>query len=160
MAIRCPDMLAKTCSGKLLNSEHGSLLEKQISSRKSSKTACLICLRCLGNCYGEFMEKICFKAPRNYAASVWTYNFSMCLCERPKPNISMISGCLRAVGTLICIFEYAKSLSQSTKNKKQFPMILCLEICIWKIENFNFWNQAILDTFQNFGVFNFRGIAA
>ena len=34
------------------------------------------------------------KAPGNYFASFWSDNFPILLCERPKPNISMISGFL------------------------------------------------------------------
>ena len=68
------------------------------------------CRPCLSRFHGKCMEMICLKAPGNYSASVWTYNFSICLCERSKPNISMISGFLRPVGTLIYGFEYAKSL--------------------------------------------------
>ena len=46
----------------------------------------------LGNCYGEFIELIHLKAPGNYSASIWTYNFLNCLWENPKTLISMISG--------------------------------------------------------------------
>ena len=48
----------------------------------------------LGNCYGEFMEKIGLKDPGYYSASFWSYNFSILLCERPKSKMSMISGFL------------------------------------------------------------------
>ena len=56
------------------------------------------------------MEITGLKALWNYSASVWTYNFSICLCDRPKPNISTITGFLRPVGTLIYWFEYTSSL--------------------------------------------------
>ena len=38
----------------------------------------------VGHSYGEFMEKICLKAPKNYSASFWTGNFSVCLLENPQ----------------------------------------------------------------------------
>ena len=56
------------------------------------------------NCYGQLMEIIGLKVAGNYSAPFWTYEFSICLCERPTPNISMIYGFLRPVGILICGF--------------------------------------------------------
>ena len=41
---------------------------------------------------GEFMGQISLKALRNNSASFGSYNFSISLCERPKPNMCMISG--------------------------------------------------------------------
>ena len=46
----------------------------------------------LGHFHGKLMEIIGLKSPGNYSASVRTYNFSILSCERPKPNMSMISG--------------------------------------------------------------------
>ena len=34
--------------------------------------------------YGEFLEKICLKAPSYYSGSIWTYNFSMGEPETPQ----------------------------------------------------------------------------
>ena len=66
----------------------------------------------LGHFCGELMEEIWPKASYNYSASFWANNFSICLYEKPKPLIFMISGFLGPVGTLICgfEFEYAKLL--------------------------------------------------
>ena len=49
-------------------------------------------LRLLKHLYGKFTEKIGLKAPGNYSASFWSYNFSLCSWERPKNLISMIPG--------------------------------------------------------------------
>ena len=48
----------------------------------------------VGHAYVNLMENISLKAPRDFSASFWSYNFSILLCERPKPNIFMISGVL------------------------------------------------------------------
>ena len=37
---------------------------------------------------------ICLKAPGNYSDQFWCNKISILLHEGPKPNISMISGCL------------------------------------------------------------------
>ena len=50
------------------------------------------CRPCLGNLYGDFMEKICLKAPGNYSAPIWSYKCSICLWEKPETLMSMISG--------------------------------------------------------------------
>ena len=42
--------------------------------------------------HGICLEKIGLKALGNYSASYWSYNFSICLWERPKLPMSMISG--------------------------------------------------------------------
>ena len=34
------------------------------------------------------------KTPGTYSASIWSHSFSILLCEEPKPNISIVSGCL------------------------------------------------------------------
>ena len=47
---------------------------------------------CWGHFYNKIMEKICLKAPWYYSAPIWTYYFPICLWERPKLLISMISG--------------------------------------------------------------------
>ena len=49
-------------------------------------------LHLLDNLYSNFMEIIGLKALGNYSASFWSHTFSNLLCERPKPNTSMISG--------------------------------------------------------------------
>ena len=57
--------------------------------------------------YGKLIEKICFKAPGNYSASFWSYDFSICLWENPETLISMISGfsdVSPAPKTSYCIF--------------------------------------------------------
>ena len=46
----------------------------------------------LGHFYGNFMEIICLKAPGSYSVPLWSYNFSLCLWERRKTIIFMISG--------------------------------------------------------------------
>ena len=62
--------------------------------------------------------------------SIWTCNFSICLCERPKPNIFMISGFLRPVGTLIYGFvygfEYTKSFQKNLRHMEHLFEILFL----------------------------------
>ena len=35
----------------------------------------------LSNFYGKLLEKICLKAPGDYSASIWTYNFSICIWQ-------------------------------------------------------------------------------
>ena len=47
-----------------------------------------------GNFYGKLTEIIGLQAPGNYSASIRTYNFLICLWERPKLLISMILGFL------------------------------------------------------------------
>ena len=42
--------------------------------------------------YGKFMKKMCSKAPGNYSAPYWSYNFSICSWENLNLLISMISG--------------------------------------------------------------------
>ena len=64
----------------------------------------------LGHAYCKMMEKIGLKAPGSYYAPFWSYNFLICLCERLKLNIFMISGFLRLVGNLMYGFEYTNSL--------------------------------------------------
>ena len=84
------------------------------------------------------MAKICLKAPQSYSAPIWTYNFSICLCERTKPNISMISEFLRPVGALISGFGYAKSFGTSMKFQETLLEIILfekLELGKLKIEN-------------------------
>ena len=54
------------------------------------------------------MEMIGLKAPGNYSDHLWSNKIWVLLCEVPKPNIFMISGCLRPAGTLIHGFEYTK----------------------------------------------------
>ena len=46
----------------------------------------------LGNCYGKFLETIGLKTPGNLFAAIWYNIFSICLWEKPKLVISMISG--------------------------------------------------------------------
>ena len=50
------------------------------------------CLAILFHLCSQFMAKICLKAPSYYSASFWIHNFSICLWERPKPLMFMISG--------------------------------------------------------------------
>ena len=38
----------------------------------------------LSHSYGKFMKIIGLKAPGNYSASIWIYNFPICLWENPK----------------------------------------------------------------------------
>ena len=45
-----------------------------------------------GICYGNFIEIIDLKAPGNYSASICYNLFSICLWEKLKTLISMISG--------------------------------------------------------------------
>ena len=59
-------------------------------------------------CARHTIQIISLKAPGNYSASIRTYNLSICLCERPKHNISMISRFSKVVGTFICGFESAR----------------------------------------------------
>ena len=74
--------------------------------------------RFIGDFYGQLMEKIGLKAPGNGSASFWSYNFSICLCERPKPNISRISGFLRPVGALTHGCKYTKLLKTKSKTNR------------------------------------------
>ena len=76
------------------------------------------CGKCLRHFYCNCMEIIIGKAPGNYSASFWAYKFSICLCERPKPNISMISGFLDPWEPLFMdlnILIYFRNIGQSWK---------------------------------------------
>ena len=73
------------------------------------------------------MKKIGLKAPENYSASFWSDTCPILLCEKPTPNISMVSGFLRPVGTLIYGFEYTKLLEQSKKTRNHFLQTRCFE---------------------------------
>ena len=94
------------------------------------------------------MERIGLKAPGNHSASIWTDTFSLCLCEKPKPNISMISEFLRPIGTLICWFEYAKALQPIKKSKKLVQIYYCLKIWIWEIWIFEMWEPYVHGDFE------------
>ena len=80
------------------------------------------------------MGRICLKAPGNYSASIWSYNFSICLCERPKPNIFINSGFLKHVGPLSYGFEYTKVLSKSKKSNKPRWNMFVWKTGIWQFE--------------------------
>ena len=45
----------------------------------------------MGSYYGKFMGNIWPKAPGNYSGPFWTYNFAICLWEKQKLLMSMIS---------------------------------------------------------------------
>ena len=67
-------------------SEDGSIKEKPKNGNMEHRGI-------LGKFQGFFLEVIVLKAPGNHSASCWSI-FSILLWERPKPNISMISGFL------------------------------------------------------------------
>ena len=48
-----------------------------------------------GICYGNFIEIKRLKALGNYSGPIWSNSFSILLLEKPKPNMSMISGFLK-----------------------------------------------------------------
>ena len=85
-------------------------------------------LALLGLFYGTYHYRASRKAPQNYSSPFWTYNFSICLCERPKPNMCMISRFLRPVGALIYGFEYTKITSNLLRKYGNHFSKVCLQI--------------------------------
>ena len=80
-----------------------------------------MCVECLGNVCGISMEKMGLKAPGNYYASFGSYNFSILLSERPKPNVSMISGCLDPWEHLFMDLNIPNQFKESKKFRNAFP---------------------------------------
>ena len=56
--------------------------------------------------YVKFVERIGLKSPGSYSGPFWFYNFSILSLEDPQTSMSMMSGFLRLVGTLINSFYW------------------------------------------------------
>ena len=65
-----------------------------------------MCWHCVGHCYGKSYRIRGLKAPGNYSGPFWSNRLPILLLERPKPNISMISGFLDPVGPLFYGFVF------------------------------------------------------
>ena len=65
---------------------------RSIRSLKNLGKACILPFVWLlvGSFYGKYYQINNREAPYNYSASSLTYNLSICLPEKPKPNISQI----------------------------------------------------------------------
>ena len=75
----------------------------------------------LGHVYGKFMENMCLKAPGNYYGRVWSYNFSICLWESLKPQISMISGFMDVSPSPKTNYFYLWKPQDTSNTPRQFP---------------------------------------
>ena len=80
------------------------------------KTHSLHFVLCFGYFYWKYYKINSRKALYNYSVSIWTYDFSIWLCERPKANISMISRFVWPVGTLIYGFEFTQITFKMLRN--------------------------------------------
>ena len=78
-----------------------------------------------GYLHRKYYEINSLKAPWNYSASISTYNFSLCLCERSKPNISMISAFLDPWEPLLMNLNIPKLLSKYKKDGSLFEYYFC-----------------------------------
>ena len=90
---------------------------------KIGQTYLCVCLLLLGHGYCIFLEIIGLKAPGNYSASIWSYNFSICLWENPKTLISMISGVLGRVPETQHQLFLSLETSGYPKNQEESPGI-------------------------------------
>ena len=71
----------------------------------------------LGHVYGKYDSIISLKALGNYSYQFWSNEMLVLLLERPKPNISMISGFLSPGGPLFMDLNVPK---YSEKYKKHY----------------------------------------
>ena len=94
------------------------------------------CLRLVSSFCGNYYKIHNRKAPYNYSASIWTYNFSICLCETPKPNISMISGFVESWEPLFMDLDIPKYFKKSENSRNTFLKIICLEMLSSEIQRF------------------------
>ena len=97
---------------RLIGSQNGAyrILYKIISSRPQPKLGDLLAFFC--NLYGNFIEIIGLKAPGEYSAPFWSYNFSISLLERAKSHNFMISGFAGPVIPLFYGFKYTEILAK------------------------------------------------
>ena len=91
---------------------------------------------CLNHLYGKLIEIIRLKTPGNYSVSTWINNFSICLCENPKPLISMISGFPSPpFPPQTCCSYFLKHQDTSNKSRRiprTFKNIIFPNISFWK----------------------------
>ena len=103
----------------------------------------------VGNCwhfYCHFVEIIDSKAPGNYFASIWTYNFLICLWEGLKLLISMTSTFLDVSPAPKSNIIYLWRHQDTTKKIKNNPGIIftnniCINLRIWEIQRCQFWTR-------------------
>ena len=106
----------------------------------------------LGNLYGTFLEIIGLKAPGNYSASIWSYSFSICLWERLKTFISMISGFSDVSPSPgINYFHLLRHQDTLTKSRRSQILSECyyfhiINIKKWTSNNNKFWRRRALET--------------
>ena len=76
-----------------------------------------------GQIYGGFMERIGLKAPQYHSGPFWSYNFSICLWERPKLLMAMISGCWDVSPSPETNYDYLWRPQDTLQNPRQSQIL-------------------------------------
>ena len=96
----------------------------------------------LGQLYCKFMEIMGLKAPGSYSASIWSYNFSICLWEIPKTIMFMISVLLNGSPSPKTIYFHLWRPQDTSKRSKKIPnyfdAFMVMIFTILKIQNVDF----------------------
>ena len=90
----------------------------------------------MGHFYGTFIEAIGVKAPGIFSGSIRSNNFWILLLERPKTSICIIYGFMTRRTPYLWIRIYRITLEIPEKDGDVLNNIICVNIDISKIDNF------------------------